>query len=97
MRRMLGGTASLPKVSAYTGAASLSEAVYQALLQGIMNGLLQPGERLVVEYLAQDLDVSPTPVKQALARLSGEGFVETRAGVCTWLGLTHKMFVTSTK
>lgn len=38
------------------------------------------GEPLVATALAQELKLSPTPVREALARLSGEGLIEHRPG-----------------
>lgn len=38
------------------------------------------GEPLVVTALANELGLSPTPVREALARLSGEGLIEHRPG-----------------
>ncbi|UQV18933.1 GntR family transcriptional regulator [Brevundimonas albigilva] len=38
------------------------------------------GEPLVATTLAEELGLSPTPVREALARLSGEGLIEHRPG-----------------
>lgn len=38
------------------------------------------GEPLVATSLAEELGLSPTPVREALARLSGEGLIEHRPG-----------------
>lgn len=38
------------------------------------------GEPLVATALAHELKLSPTPVREALARLSGEGLIEHRPG-----------------
>jgi len=38
------------------------------------------GELLIVTALADELQLSPTPVREALARLAGEGMVEHRPG-----------------
>lgn len=38
------------------------------------------GEPLVTTTLAEELGLSPTPVREALARLSGEGLIEHRPG-----------------
>lgn len=38
------------------------------------------GEPLVATGLAEELGLSPTPVREALARLSGEGLIEHRPG-----------------
>jgi len=44
----------------------------------ILSGALPPGTPLRAEELAQRWSVSPTPVREALARLAGIGFVELR-------------------
>ena len=38
------------------------------------------GEPLVATALAEELRLSPTPVREALARLAGEGVIEHRPG-----------------
>jgi DNA-binding GntR family transcriptional regulator len=44
----------------------------------ILSGALPPGTPLRAEELAQRWAVSPTPVREALQRLAGTGFVELR-------------------
>ncbi len=44
----------------------------------IASGALRAGDRLRVEHLAAELQISVTPVREALVELSGEGFVERR-------------------
>lgn len=56
-------------------APSLSHQVYEAVSQQIAAGMLRPGERIVVEHLAEQLGVSPTPVREALSRLVRDGVV----------------------
>ena len=51
--------------------------VYTQIRQAIMQGQLQPGERLVLDGLAASLGVSRVPVTQALKRLETQGFVRT--------------------
>lgn len=52
-----------------------SERVYQALKHRILAGMLEPGSRLVELRLAHDFQVSRTPVREALKRLTAEGLV----------------------
>jgi DNA-binding GntR family transcriptional regulator len=52
------------------------EAVTDQLRFAILGGTLLPGEELRDTALASWLGVSVTPVRQALARLAGEGLVE---------------------
>ncbi|MEE9910065.1 GntR family transcriptional regulator [Brucella intermedia] len=60
----------------------LSERVYRALLQMLAQGNLKRGTVLRIDLLANALDVSPTPVREALARLAMTGLVlhESRKG-----------------
>jgi DNA-binding GntR family transcriptional regulator len=44
----------------------------------IVSGTLKAGDRLRVEHLAAELEISVTPVREALVELLGEGFVERR-------------------
>jgi DNA-binding GntR family transcriptional regulator len=53
----------------------LDHYVYDALLEAIVNGRLVPGTRLVLDDLAEQLKVSRTPIRDALARLTSEGLV----------------------
>jgi len=55
-----------------------SDSVFEALRQGILSRAFQPGSRLDVKALADQLGVSPTPVKDALNRLAVEGLVDIR-------------------
>jgi DNA-binding GntR family transcriptional regulator len=54
---------------------TLSREAYRALRSAILDRRLLPGRRLVVRVLAEDLGLSPTPVKEALAALEREGLV----------------------
>jgi DNA-binding GntR family transcriptional regulator len=60
---------------------SLSELAYRHLLNAIVAHELPPGAPLRPPDLAQRMGLSPTPVKDALARLAGEGLVEYRPGL----------------
>jgi DNA-binding transcriptional regulator YhcF (GntR family) len=51
-----------------------------ALTTFVTAGRFGWGEPLVVTALAEELGLSPTPVREALARLSGEGLIEHRPG-----------------
>lgn len=58
----------------------LREGVYEALLELITNRDLPPGQHLVESELAEQLGVSRQPVREALQRLSMEGWVDLRPG-----------------
>lgn len=53
----------------------LADAVYERLQARIMDQVYPPRVRLNIDALAIDLNVSPTPVREALARLSAERLV----------------------
>src|SRR4051812_20544651 len=58
------------------GYASRSELAYQKLRQAIEAGELKPGQRVMEVEIAEWLDVSRTPVRDALRRLESEGMLE---------------------
>ena len=66
---------------------SLAENVYLILKTKILEMELRPGETLLIQTIARDLDISRTPVREALVRLRQEGLVEDAPGrkmkVCT--------------
>lgn len=43
-------------------------------------GDLRPGDRVAAREVAETLGLSPTPVREALCRLAGEGLLEERRG-----------------
>ena len=55
----------------------LSELVFESLKQDIVNGEFDLGEALSEVRIANQLDVSRTPVREAFARLELEGLVRT--------------------
>jgi len=57
---------------------SLATAAYDRLREAILRGDLRPNARLVETELAGWLNVSRTPLREALARLVSDGLVETR-------------------
>ncbi len=72
----------LPHSIALEKTQGLSERVYKAILQMLTRGSLRRGSTLRIDLLARSLDVSPTPVREALARLAATGLVlhEPRKG-----------------
>jgi DNA-binding GntR family transcriptional regulator len=58
------------------GHRTLAEKAFAALHGAILNGELRPGERLLIEDLAERLEMSPMPVREALRRLDAVGLVE---------------------
>ena len=55
------------------------------LRQMIVTGVVQPGDLLAETALAQDFEVSRTPIREALKQLEREGLVEVRARVGTFV------------
>jgi DNA-binding GntR family transcriptional regulator len=55
---------------------SLTDQAYAALRAMILDLRLLPGQRLVVQELAEALGMSRTPVREALVRLAAEALVE---------------------
>jgi DNA-binding GntR family transcriptional regulator len=60
----------------------LADDVHDVLVDMLMTHTLAPGSKLNIEVLAKTLGVSPTPVREALARVEAEGLVvkEPRRG-----------------
>jgi DNA-binding GntR family transcriptional regulator len=56
---------------------SLAARAYETLLSAIVTGSLAPGERIRDAELAEQLQTSRMPVREALKRLEAEGLVET--------------------
>ena len=54
---------------------TLTDDVYAAVQGLIMDHEVQPGARINIDALARRLAVSPTPVREALARLESDGLV----------------------
>lgn len=53
----------------------LAEAAYEAIFAQLMALKIPPGARITVDNLARELNVSQTPIREALGRLEGEGLV----------------------
>lgn len=56
----------------------VTDKVYTVIRQRILDGTYRPGARLPVDQMAQQLGVSQTPVKGAIARLVTEGLVTSQ-------------------
>ena len=57
-------------------AESLADQAYQSIREGIATGLFEAGERVTERGLAARLNVSPTPIREALQRLEQERLIE---------------------
>lgn len=58
----------------------LSDEVYERLRAAILEGLIQPGVRLVETRLSEQFGISRTPLREALQKLEQEGLVSARPG-----------------
>ncbi|MGH1549480.1 GntR family transcriptional regulator [Leifsonia poae] len=58
---------------------ALADDVYDAVLGLLMDQVIEPGSRASIDGIARQLNVSPTPVREALARLESEGLVVKKA------------------
>jgi len=55
---------------------TLAERAFATLHEAIVTGVLSPGERLPIEELAESLEMSPMPIREALRLLDSVGLVE---------------------
>jgi DNA-binding GntR family transcriptional regulator len=56
-----------------------SDRVLKAIIEGLLTGRYQPGERVVARQLAEELEVSIVPVREAIHLLAGEGVIDLTA------------------
>lgn len=56
--------------------ATLTEQVYARLRRGLLVGFWAPGVKLSARRIAREMDVSLTPVREAMMRLANEGALE---------------------
>ncbi len=68
-------------------AKTLSDQVYEQLKAGIIQGAIAPETRLTETEVAQRLNVSPTPVREAFRRLAAEGLVTS----APWRGVMVRL------
>ena len=61
--------------------ATLSEQIYDILKQDILSQTIKQGEKLTLKALQERFDVSSTPIREALTRLSEEGLTNYYSNV----------------
>jgi DNA-binding GntR family transcriptional regulator len=66
----------MPAPSLSLDPSTLTDRVYNAILEQLMNHHISPGEKLNEESLSSQLGVSRTPVREALQRLAADGLVD---------------------
>jgi len=55
---------------------SLIDVVAEKIRNNILDGTYEPGQKLIVRNIENEMNVSQTPIKAALHRLAAEGYVE---------------------
>ena len=60
---------------------NLSERAYEQIKDALCKGKIAAGDILSESQLAEELDMSRTPVREALRILASEGWVEIRRGI----------------
>jgi DNA-binding GntR family transcriptional regulator len=58
------------------GHRTLAEKAYETMHAAIITGALRPGARLPIEELAEHLEMSPMPIREAVRRLDAVGLVQ---------------------
>lgn len=69
---------------------SAKERAFQQIQEWIIDGTLQPGEKLNDQELAQAIGVSRTPVREALQMLAMQSFITMKPGVATYVNDAKK-------
>jgi len=72
----------MEKLEILPEAISKSEYVYQILQEQILSGACPPGMPLFIREISTQLNVSRTPVKEAISRLAYDGYVELLPNRC---------------
>ena len=57
---------------------SLSEQIRDALLERIVSGVVKPGDRLIELKIAEEMQTSQAPVREALRELEAIGLIESQ-------------------
>jgi DNA-binding GntR family transcriptional regulator len=69
---------SRPAVGGGLRRTALADEAYERLKALLMDNTFEPGARLTTDYLAEQLQVSRTPVRESLVRLEAEGLLVKR-------------------
>lgn len=57
---------------------TLTDQAYKRLREDIVHSKFEPGEKLGIEFLKRTYEVGATPLREALYRLSADGFVQVQ-------------------
>jgi DNA-binding GntR family transcriptional regulator len=71
MQRLMRRIATAPA----SAGLSLADQAYDRFREGLRNGALAPGQRVLEAELAERLGMSRTPVREAIRRLQSEGLI----------------------
>jgi len=63
------------------GASSKADLAYETLRRWIADGVYQPGDRLVLDRIARELQISVVPVREAIRRLEAQGYAHFQRNV----------------
>jgi DNA-binding GntR family transcriptional regulator len=66
---------SAPRESTFSRPGGLASDVYEVILGQLMSLKIAPGARITVDALVRELNVSHTPIREALNRLEADGLV----------------------
>jgi DNA-binding GntR family transcriptional regulator len=69
---------SMPPVFSKQKRATLMDQALKEIRDAIRSGKLKPGERLIETQLAEEMQISRFPIREALRYLEKEGLVETK-------------------
>lgn len=67
---------SLETAAVASGGASITAQLFDRLRDDILNGMLEPGQKLKIESLREHYAVGASPVREALSMLTSEGLVQ---------------------
>ena len=73
----LDNSAGEPATAPRTTPGTTHERIYQSLKERLLFGGFLPGKPVTLRGLAEDLNVSPMPVREAIRRLIAEGALES--------------------
>lgn len=76
MQTMFGGNLKMNRGNEVIKLSTIKEQVYEIIKGKILSGEIKPGDWLQESKLAQNLNVSRSPVREALKELVGEGILE---------------------
>ena len=69
---------------------SLANQVYQQIEKNILSGVYSPGEIISESKLSEELGVSRTPIREAMARLENEKLIGITPSGTVGLGITYQ-------